>query len=566
MKQLRDYQQQAVYETWQALKESDDPVCLYASVGAGKSLMLADILLTIQKANKRALCLVNNSELVRSNCQAFNEQGGQGSIYCAALNEKNCKAPVVFATPQTVLNGINKHKNISKIQFNLIIVDEAHSINFKNEQSTFMQILRFYKQNYPAMRLLGATGTPFRYKGDPIEGKNCLFKSKVGNITTSWLISEGYLVKPIYEVDRELTIDFSTVKIDSTGKFNNKELEKTVNKNIRLTGKILLNLQDIMKTRKGCFIFCCTKRHCIEAASVLPSHETAIITADTKNRTEILNKARAGKIKYLININVLTTGIDVPSFDTLLFLRPTESLVLTVQMMGRVLRLHPDKQSALILDCAGNIERHSDWDDPLIIDALAQTRDKEQRLIFPCPTCDTMNSEHARRCIGLVNDKRCDFYFEWKDCAQCHGKNDLVSRYCRHCEAELIDPNTKLKAIDFEAPTITVKVLGYKYWVQESGRFTQFRATYQYEHHGGKFLAHECWTPTSSDKAKNVFYGQFVSKHTDDPSFWYHHLTKSVYLNALIKHARTPDELILKYNGKAWVIQKKIFHESVNDK
>jgi len=191
MKQLRPYQLQAVKECWEALKKDDAPVLLMASVGAGKSLMLSSILLTMQRAGKRALCIVNNAELVRNNCATFNEQGGNSSIYCAALESKDASAPIVFGTPQSILNGINKNvKSIANANFNLIMVDEAHAINYLNHKSGFMRILRHYKQEYPDMRLLGATGTNFRFKGSSIVGHDCIFKSQVGNITTEDLIAQ----------------------------------------------------------------------------------------------------------------------------------------------------------------------------------------------------------------------------------------------------------------------------------------------------------------------------------------------------------------------------------------
>ena len=225
MKELRLYQKQAVQECWNVLKETDEPVLLMASVGAGKSLMLADILLRMQKLGKRALCLVNNAELVRNNCATFKEQGGEASIYCAALGEKDESAPVVFGTPQSILNGINKNERIAQIKFNIILVDEAHAINYLDDRSVFMRILRHYKQEYPQMRLLGATGTNFRFKGTEIVGNNCLFKRQVGNITTEQLINDKYLIDPDFKIDPKLVIDFSKVKIKSNGKFDSKDLD-----------------------------------------------------------------------------------------------------------------------------------------------------------------------------------------------------------------------------------------------------------------------------------------------------------------------------------------------------
>ncbi len=107
---LRDYQKSALNESLTALKKDDQPVLLMASVGSGKSLMLSELCLIFEKANKRVLCIVNNAELVRNNAQTFEDQGGSPSIYCAALNSKDCVNNVVFGTPQSVLNGIKKNE------------------------------------------------------------------------------------------------------------------------------------------------------------------------------------------------------------------------------------------------------------------------------------------------------------------------------------------------------------------------------------------------------------------------------------------------------------------------
>jgi DNA repair protein RadD len=562
MKQLRNYQTKALTECLDALKETDEPVLLMASVGAGKSIILAELLLIFEKANKRALCIVNNAELVRNNAQTFKEQGGSPSIYCAALKQQDCSQNVVFGTPQSVLNGIKKNEAINSIKFNIILVDEAHAINYKNHQTTFMRILRHYKQEYPAMRVLGATGTAFRYKGEPIVGDECLFKKQVGNISTAWLIDHGFLVNPKFEVDSEHTIDFSKVKLNQMGKFDTKQLESVIEKNQRLTGKILSRLQSIMESqsRFGCFIFCSTLRHCAEAMQSLPEGQAAIITGSTpqSERIIILDKARRGEIKYLVNVQVLTVGIDVPGYDTLVFLRPTESLVLAVQMIGRALRLYPGKNKALIIDCAGNIERHSDWDDPVMLEAIKQTRDYKQELIFPCPTCETMNSQHARRCVGVKETKRCNFYFEWKDCPLCSEKNDIVCRECRKCGAELIDPNAKLSEMPFIAPTIEVDVLQSKFWIQESGKYLHFRASYQVNENK---MIYESYAPMNSDAAKNIFWGNFVKKHLVESSFWYPHLKNPIYLKAMLQHVQPPVRLKLKWDSKNWKIMQKFFPE-----
>lgn len=570
MKELRPYQSQALSECLVALKQSDEPVLLMASVGSGKSLMISDLLLKFENLGKRALCIVNNAELVRNNAETFREQGGNPSIYCSALGERSIRGQVVFGTPQSVLNGIKRGRLIADVRFNIIIVDEAHAINYQDHKTTFMRILRHYKNSYPDMRVLGATGTAFRYKGEAIVGKHCLFQKQVGNITTAWLIENGYLVRPTFDVDKENTIDFSSVRLNQMGKFDNKQLEQVIENNHRLTGEILTRLVDIMESQKryGCFIFCCTRRHCDEAYAALPKNQAAIITGETpqKERLEILDKARKGIIKYLINVQVLTVGVDVPGYDTLLFLRPTESLVLAVQMIGRALRLFPYKYDALIIDCAGNLERHRDWDDPMILDAIKQIDNDEEDLIFECPDCMTMNSFHARRCRGIINKKRCDYYFEWKDCPECEKQNDIVSRSCRWCGHELIDPNKKLNTTPFAAQTMTVVVSQAKYWLQEHNDKIQFKASYAYKIDGERHsnIAYEFFSPSSSDKAKNMFYGLFVKKHIKDSSFWYPHLQNPVYLKAMLQHIESPTELLLKLDGGQWKIKDKLFPNQDN--
>lgn len=572
MKELRPYQQEAVKECWQALRQSDEPVLLMASVGAGKSLMLASILQTMEKAGKRALCLVNNAELVRNNSETFNDQGGHSSIYCAALNCKDSSAPVVFGTPQSVLNGINKKDPIADIRFNIIVVDEAHAINYLNHRSGFMRILRHYKQEYPDMRLLGATGTNFRFKGSAIVGEDCIFKTQVGNITTESLIERGYLVNPNFEVDRNLVIDFSKVKIKQNGQFDKKQLEAVVEDNVRLTELICKQVVHIMESqgRYGVFIFATTKKHAYEIMGHLPPEQTALILGDTPQheRTVILDKARNGEIKYLVNIAIISVGVDVPAYDTIAYLRPTESLVLLVQTMGRALRLseRTRKESALVLDFAGNIERHSHWDNPILLEALKQTEDPEKPRKIICPKCQMLNTDTARRCIGVINKIRCDYYFEFKECPNenCRLKNDIAARHCHTCEAEIIDPNKKLNMNKVAANNDDLKefeVLNAKYAISDTHSGFRINCIYKCKTPNGRVITfYESYTP-SSDKAKYVFYGQFIKKHCNTPSDWYNHIADRGKMVDMLKYVNTPIALVIKSDNNSYKIKKKIFKD-----
>jgi DNA repair protein RadD len=563
MKTLRPYQAKAVQECWEAVEEGEVPVLLMASVGAGKSLMLADLLLTIQKRDGKALCIVNNSELVRNNCETFIEQGGIASIYCAALGRKDSSESIIFGTPQSILNGIKKNERISNIKFEFIVIDEVHNVNFNLKRSNFMRIIDFYHLQRQDITIIGATGTNFRYKGESIVGDGKLFKKQVGNITTERLIDQNYLIKPVFEIDEDLVIDFSKVKIKS-GRFDAKELEQVVSESPRLTELICKQIIKVMETqnRFGVFIFATTKRHAHEIMTHLPTGEAALVLGETETeeRTRIFNEARIGKIKYLVNISIISVGVDIPAFDTIAYMRPTESLVLIVQTMGRALRLSPKtgKDNALIMDFAGNIERHRDWDNPILIDAV-RSLDKDKEYVIDCPACEASNTEHARRCIGVANDKRCDYYFEFKDCPSCESRNDITARYCHNCSYELIDPNDKLSLMSGRK-TIRAYVNEARYGI--SGTISSFAIHAAYSTDLNEIIYERY--QLSSDKARRFFYATFVKQHCELPSVWYMNLDNKFKMQQMLKEMKSPIALELKVENNKFKIKSKIFQTEDN--
>jgi DNA repair protein RadD len=347
------------------------------------------------------------------------------------------------------------------------------------------------------------------------------------------------------------------------GKFNNIELQKVVNKSHRLTHKIMQQLIVLVENgRKGAFIFCSTIKHCEEAMKSLPDEQSACITAKTSHeeRKKILDLAKDGKIKYLVNVATLLTGIDLPLFQIAAFLRPTESLVLFVQAMGRVLRLSPEthKDNALVLDFAGNIERHRDWDNPILLDAIKQTVDKDKPLVIGCPACMEMNTEHARRCVGINENKRCDYYFEFKECI-CSAQNDITARFCHACKCELIDPNAKLSLSPVQNNLIQVNVLEARFGISGTQKGFRVNCAYKCQDTSGRIgSVFEHYSPVS-EKALRVFYGQFVKKHCSDSSKWYNHLLNRSKVEEMLRVAGVPLSLMIVKEQNGVRIKKKIF-------
>jgi len=561
---LRPYQQSALDNLLSRLKQTKHPLLVNASVGSGKSLIIAELLLIMERANMRALCLTLNSTLIQQNHDAYQNQGGNPGVYCAGLNAKDCYQSVVFASPHSVVQGIKNNKDIGKQEFKLVVVDECHNINPHNNDTMFQRILNHYGQmaqeKQYSYRIVGLTGTPYRGKGDSIVGPNQLFKEEVCNITTSWLISQNYLVKPEFGLPKTESFDFSKLRVNNMGQYNGRELQAVIDKNERLTGEIMREVVSVIDGgRNGAFIFASTIKHCYECARALPAGKWAIITGDTphEERKKILEKARNRDCKYLISVNCLNVGVDVPLFDTAVWVRPTESLILYTQGIGRVLRLHPGKSSAVILDYSGNLERHGDIDDPIINEALRPNESNEKDYIIPCYTCGTNNTLHARRCIGIMADKRCDHFFQFKDCHNCGIPNDITSRACRSCDQELIDPNAKLRKV---RETYSFNVIKAEYWVSTIGSgsfpsihvryFTQEREIFE------SFL-------TNSEKAKNITYAKFVRLHVPSPSEFYMDLRNLERVKYMINERElyTPYEIVCtKDEYGRYSVMKKLFH------
>lgn len=565
-KTLRPYQSEAVNKLKKRLKETTHPLLATLSVGAGKTLVIAELLLWIEKANYQALCLTLSSTLVEQNHSAYKNQGGNPGIYCAALNAKQHEPLIIFASPQSVTQGIKNKDAIYDKPFNLIIVDEAHNINPHDRNTLFQRIINHYgylaQLKGHSYRIIGLTGTPHRGKGNSIVGDDQFFKEEICNVSASWLISQGYLTKPEFGLKSCDSYDFSNIRVNSMGKFNSAELAAIVDSNSRLTGKIMQELQKIMQNRKGAFIFCCTKRHCEEAMRSLPNEETRIITAETPHdeRKRILEQAKQLRIRYLVNVNVLLVGIDVPIFDVCVFLRPTESLVLFTQAMGRVLRLYPQKEIALILDFSKNLERHGDIDDPIINAALQPKEENEKDYVIPCLCCSTFNAVHSRRCIGMVNDKRCDHYFQWKECPECSGKNDITSRICAHCDGELIDPNAKLSLKAAKLPKELLEVQSAKYWVLDN-EYPSINALYQCKN---GLRIYESFV-IRDERSKNIFYGSWVKHMLDNPSQYYPVLNSINHLRKMLESVNTPNSLECTFSGNRYRINKRIFYENIFD-
>jgi DNA repair protein RadD len=441
---LRPYQEEAIQSAREWFSKRREPCILNCAVGSGKSLMMAAIADMTAKKNGTALMIAPTMELVEQNAIEYYKYTRRTDfgIVCSSLGKKQLHKRVTFASPGSIVN--NKIQNPS-----VIVVDEAHQGDFMNEKSIMSRIIR----QYPNSLVIGFSGSPYRGK-HLCYGEEMFFKECVYDLDMHKLISMGYLSKFRYGLDHSHDLNFDNCKVRG-GKFRDSELSEAVDSQKRLTAEIIENVVNIVDSqeRKGCFIFGSTVKHCKEIMQSLPPEKTGLILGGTpkSERKRLISQAKVGKILYLVSKDCLTTGVNIPHFDTIAFLRPTESRVIFVQCIGRALRLSEGKTNALILDYAGNKDRHSD---EFVARKKIDGAEEEVLYELDCVECGWVNRNTARKC------ENCDYLILFKECHECEAKNDITARHCKSCDAELIDPNDKLTAeasVDDTIETADVK-------------------------------------------------------------------------------------------------------------
>ena len=468
------------------------PSYVTASVGAGKTIMIAMIARRFQDMGWEGLVIARQGEIIEQDAEELWNLSVKNSLFSASLGRKAYAYPLIAGTEGTIINGLFDKTSddgtvtkslLSDFSPRYILVDECHQVNWQDiisehpetQYGVIMNELnRRCKAKYGhEVIVIGYTGSPFR----GVESiKGAYWKHEIVNISTKYLVDIGFLVPTIFggQDIEELQYDlheFASSDVDGVQDFTDsqlKEMQEEILKQGTLTQKIMLKVMELTRDRLGVLITCAGKKHCKEAAKYLPEGSYSIVTEDMgqKARRKALKDAATGRKKYTLQIGCLTTGVNIPYWDTSVILRKIMSLTLLTQLLGRPMRLlKPDqiaaglvKENHLCLDFTGTMfELGGLYEDPILEEAEAQ-RAKRSGEQIPCPKCHTMNSPYARRCIGKDStspDGRCEEFFSFIRCGfdkhgirifddGCGTKNDPTARYCRQCDHVLRDPNAAL--------------------------------------------------------------------------------------------------------------------------
>jgi DNA repair protein RadD len=463
MYKLRPYQSEAVSATLTHFRDDRSPAVIVLPTGAGKSLVIAEL---ARIAKGRVLVLAHVRELVEQNHAKYASLGLDAGIYSAGLNRKECNQKTIFGSIQSIARAADGFFE----NFSLLVIDECHRVSMEGETQYFQVISKLQKIN-PKLCVLGLTATPYRLGYGWIYEFNThkklrqttserFFKKCIFDLSTRYMIKNGYLTPPV-KIDAPVaSYDFSSLKINGAH-YVMAQIEELLKDQKRITPVIIKNIVEMSRERKGVMIFTSSVNHAKEIMQSLPPFISALVVGETDGheREEIIDAFRAQKLKFLVNVSVLTTGFDAPHVDVIAILRPTESASLYQQIVGRGLRLSLEKTDCLILDYTG--QAHD-----LFTPEIDEDKPSSESVIVEvsCPLCGLVNNfwglvnpdglllEHfGRKCKGAFENpqtheiRECGFRFRFKRCDKCGLENDIAARVCGSCQHLLIDNDKRLK-------------------------------------------------------------------------------------------------------------------------
>ncbi len=363
MLELRPYQQEAVSAIYRHLRERDDnPVCVIPTAG-GKTLIMATVCRdAVERWGGRVLILAHVKELLEQAREKLHlvapEMWMKTGIYSAGLKSRDTNQPVIIAGIQSVFRRACELDAVD-----LVIIDEVHLLPPDGE-GMYRTFLADARKVNPNLRVIGLTATPFRMKSGMICAPENVLNHVCYEIGVKDLIIQGYLCPLISKASRH-TLDTSSLHVRA-GEFVAGEAEELMDTD-ELVESACREIVDQAQKRRAVLVFTTGIRHAEHVADVLrrtAGAPVATVFGETasEDRDRVLADFKAGRIKYLVNVNVLTTGFDAPNIDCVAMLRPTMSPGLYYQMVGRGFRLCDGKESCLVLDFGGNVLRHGPVD------------------------------------------------------------------------------------------------------------------------------------------------------------------------------------------------------------
>ena len=384
---LRDYQEKSIESLFAYFARRQGDPLVVLPTGAGKSVVQAEFVSRAieQYPSTRFVCVTHVKELIDQNAKALIKWAPHLStkvgINSAGLKQRDTASQVLFCGIQSV------HRKTDKIgHVDLLLVDEAHLIPHSGH-GMYRRFIDNLRDINPHMKLIGFTATPYRTgSGMLTKGKGKLFSSVCHNVRVEDLIDKGYL-SDLTTTQGNATYDTNGIRLRG-GEYMQSDLGRVLEDSHDITRLAVEQTIDEGENRRAWLVFCGSVGHAEEATQLFKERGVAVemITGNTDRvtRDRIIGDFKADRLKCIVNVNVLTTGFDVPHVDLITLMRPTQSPGLYVQMIGRGMRIAEGKSDCLVIDFGANLDRHGPLNN---IRMPAAPKGDGEGVTKSCPQC-----------------------------------------------------------------------------------------------------------------------------------------------------------------------------------
>lgn len=390
--ELRYYQEEARQALYEYLEHRTGNPCVVLPTGSGKTPLLAAICRDVTAWGGRVLILAHVKELLE---QAADKLAhflavDMVGIYSAGLKSRDTTHQVIIAGIQSV------YKRSSELGgFDLIIVDEAHLIP-AHEGGMYRTFFDHQQLTNPKVRIIGLTATPYRLDSGWICAPDNILTDIAYEVGIKELIFRGFLC-PIRTKSGTEHPDLSNVHVRG-GEFIDGEMASAMD---AIVVPAINEAVELVADRKSVLIFSAGVDHGAHIAEVLrerTGEAVGFLTGETPahERADLIRDFREGRLRWLVNVNVLTIGFDAPNVDAIILLRATLSPGLYYQMVGRGLRIAEGKEDCVILDYGENVLRHGPVD-AIRINEKSGKKGEGEAPVKECPNCHEL--VHAARAI-----------------------------------------------------------------------------------------------------------------------------------------------------------------------
>lgn len=357
---LRLYQSEAVEAGARFMaREPGKAGLIVAPTGSGKSHVIAGI---VRKLDGPVVVFQPGKEILRQNLAKLAAVGMKASVFSASLNSKEI-GRLTLATIGSVVRHADSFK-----AFPYVIIDECHGVNPKGG------MYKAFLGATDKAAVVGLTATPYRLASNGLGSelrfltrtRPKIFKRVLHITQIGDLIKAGHLCRTRYKVVP--TIDHSRLDLNSTGADYTDESVRRHFAEISFADRLGEGVGRLLEAGRRHVIPFTRFTHEAEALAEKYPDDAAVVKASTrpKERDRILTEFKAGRLKVVPNVGILGLGFDYPALQNVILARPTMSLQVYCQQVGRAMRTHPSKGYAEIVDMVGLVERFGRVEDMVL--------------------------------------------------------------------------------------------------------------------------------------------------------------------------------------------------------